>query len=366
MTTTATQDPEGHPGPGGRPGSPGRTPAHPGPAPRKHTPPGAALAVLPHVLRGALAWTDAHRADFALPDDVLDPRTQVNATLKPLGELAQLCSTVRAATAPGTPEHEVAGALVAYAWDEVSRGDLLLELLRLEPFAAYPYEIYAAFAGYGLRHEGFEALARPLTATRAWAHTEQHANRQLGLVNSERRVGVVTHTDAGGVLSRTWLGGLSEPWMFEGPSGYALTHTVFHLTDWGRMPDRVPQKIDGYLRTWLPAWADGCLESGQWDLTGELLAVAASLPGPAPVELLDAVWPVLADVQHASGCVPETGVPARDPAPGPGEAPDPYPFIDCYHSTLVTAFAAALSLRSLRQPGTQPGETAPGREGHIP
>ncbi|MEI5036475.1 hypothetical protein RB201_38890 [Streptomyces sp. S1A(2023)] len=356
MTTTATEGPsQDRPadGPRGRPG--------PGPGPgaaahREHPAPGAALAVLPAVLRSALAWTDAHRADFTLPDDVLEPHTQVNATLKPLGELAQLGSTICRTTAPGTPEHELAGELVTYAWEQVEAGELLLELLRAEPFAAYPYEIYAAFAGYGLRHEGFEALARPLTATRAWAHTEQHANRQLGLVNSERRVGVVPHTDAGAVLSRTWLGGLSEPWVFEGPSGYALTHTVFHLTDWGRMPDRVPERIGGYLRTWLPAWADGCLESGQWDLTGELLAVAASLPGHAPVELLDAVWPVLADVQHATGCVPETGPPVRD-----GTSPDPYPFIDCYHSTLVTAFAAALSLGSLRSPGQTDG-SAPGRE----
>uniref|UniRef100_UPI0004CC99FC DUF6895 family protein n=1 Tax=Streptomyces sp. NRRL S-1896 TaxID=1463893 RepID=UPI0004CC99FC len=88
----------------------------------------------------------------------------------------------------------------------------------------------------------------------------------------------------------------------------------------------------------------------------ELLAVAASLPGPAPAALLDAVWPVLADVQHPTGCVPETGPPAQDTA-----APDPYPFIDCYHSTLVTAFAAALSLRSLRSPGQTDG-SAPGRE----
>ncbi|CAM5536647.1 hypothetical protein SCALM49S_05451 [Streptomyces californicus] len=187
VTTTATQEPSGRPGPGA--GS------------------GAALAVLPGVLRAALGWTDAHRARFALPDDVLEPHTQVNGTLKPLGELAQLGSTIQRTTAPGTPEHEVAGDLVAYAWEQVREGALLLELLRAEPFAAYPYEIYAAFAGYGLRHEGFEALARPLTATRAWAHTEQHANRQLGLVNSERRVGTPTHTDAGAVLSRTWLGG---------------------------------------------------------------------------------------------------------------------------------------------------------------
>lgn len=118
----------------------------------------------------------------------------------------------------------------------------------------------------------------------------------------------------------------------------------------------MPEKTDAYLRTWLPAWADGCLESGQWDLTGELLAVGASLPGPPPLELLDAVWPVLADVQHTTGCVPETGVPVHE------DAPDPYPFIDCYHSTLVTAFAAALSLRTL----TDGSGSEPSRERHTP
>ncbi|MER7554432.1 hypothetical protein ABTX86_31160, partial [Streptomyces anulatus] len=206
MTTTATQGPSQN-----RPaGGPRRRPGPGGAAGRGRSAPGAALAVLPAVLREALAWTDAHRAEFALPDDVLEPHTQVNATLKPLGELAQLGSTIRRTTAPGTREHELAGELVAYAWEQVAAGELLLELLRAEPFAAYPYEIYAAFAGYGLRHEGFEALARPLTATRAWAHTEQHANRQLGLVNSSttvRRLSRSTELARSSTLVRTSVGG---------------------------------------------------------------------------------------------------------------------------------------------------------------
>lgn len=239
-----------------------------------------------------------------------------------------------------------------FAWDQVHGGDLLLELLRGEPFAAYPYEIYAAFAGHGLRNEGFERLAGTLATTRGWARTEQQANRELGLLNSERRVGDALHADAGSVLARTWLGGLSEPWMFEGPSGYALTHTVFHITDWCCVPERMPADIDAYLRAWLPPWVDGCLESRQWDLTGELLAVAAALPGPPPTDLLDAAWPALAAAQAPCGAVPETGPTVRADPPGGAGAdaepdPDPYPFLACYHSTLVTAFAAALCLRRL-------------------
>ncbi|WNI20489.1 DUF6895 family protein [Streptomyces sp. ITFR-16] len=334
---------------------------------------GTALSVLPRVLRQALGWADAHRSGFVLPPDVLEPHTEVNRTLKPLGELAQLCTTIVRSTAPDTPEHGTARELITFAWEQVHAGDLLLELLRGEPFAAYPYEIYAAFAGYGLRNEGFERLAGTLSGTRGWAHTEQHANRELGLINSELRVGTAPHTDADAVLARTWLGGLCEPWMFEGPSGYALTHTVFHITDWCCFPERMPAGIDAYLRDWLPPWIDGCLESRQWDLTGELLAVAAALPGPPPMDLLDAAWPALAAAQAPSGAVPETGPtlsPAQPPEGDPppeaarprdaGPEPDPYPFLACYHSTLVIAFAAALSLKRLT---AHPADAAPAATG---
>ncbi|MGW2838350.1 DUF6895 family protein [Streptomyces sp. NPDC001493] len=319
----------------------------------------AALTTLVREVRDrALAWTEDHLSGFVLPEDVLEPHTKVDHTLKPLGELAQLCSTAHRVTAPADPAHATADRLVAFAWEQTRSGELLLELLRSEPFAAYPFEIYAAFAGHGLRHEGFERLARRVAATRGWAVTEQHANRQLGLINSERRVGIAPHADAGQVLRRTWLGGLSEPWMLERSSGYSLTHAAYHVTDWGVAPERMPEDLDVYLRAWLPAWTDGCLESHQWDLTAELLAVGAGLPGAPPVELFAEAWPALARVQHPSGCLPETGPPVEPGAPGTSDDEEPYPFLACYHSTLVTVFAASLTAARLEHP-TAPAAPVP-------
>lgn len=328
------------------------------------------------VAGAALDWVRDNRAGFVLPDDVLEPHTDVNRTMKPLGELAQLCTTVSRRTHPGDPHHTIAASLVRFAWQQVREGELLLDLARNEPFATYPFEIYAAFAGDGLRHEGFERLASVVATTRGWALTEQHANRELGLLNSERRIGVPPHTEAEQVLRRTWLGGLPEPWTFERASGYALTHVVFHVTDWGNAPHRMPDDIAGYLSTWLPAWIDGCFENGRWDLGGELLAVAACLPDPPPAALVETGWPVLAAVQDGTGAVPETGPPlVRDEAGGPGVRPGaprvrdggapgagqgseaPREFLNCYHSTLVTAFAAALTLarHSPADPDSDPG-----------
>lgn len=69
---------------------------------------------------------------------------------------------------------------------------------------------------------------------------------------------------------------------------------------------------------------------------------------------METCWPVLAAVQDSTGAVPETGPPLVRGGGGPqdgggsdestGAREAPREFLNCYHSTLVTAFAAALTL----------------------
>ncbi|MFD7714181.1 DUF6895 family protein [Streptomyces sp. NPDC059786] len=291
----------------------------------------------------ALDWVFAHRGEFRLDEDALAAHGDVNASWKPLGELAQVCVSVRRHTAPDEPVHQKASALLEFAWEETGRGALFHELQRLEPFATYPMEVYAAFASAGLRHPRYESAAATVARTRGWRMTEQEPNRRLSVLNSERRSGIPPHDDdLAGALRRTWLGGLPEPWTFERAAGYTLTHVVFHLTDWGFVPDGLPPDVAAYLRQWLPPWLDTCLEHEQWDLTCELLAVAASLPGPPDRAVLAESWARLAAAQDAAGAVPEIG-------PGPGGRAAAPGFRACYHSTLMAAFAAALTADRLRQ-----------------
>ncbi|WP_405820400.1 hypothetical protein OG705_12905 [Streptomyces sp. NBC_00838] len=301
--------------------------------------PAAGGSAASRVSRTALEWVHGHRDSFRLPDDVLDPGADVNRTLKPLGELTQLSFSVRARGAPGSDRHRRASELLDFAWDQTRRGELFLELLRGEPFATYPLEIYAAFAAAGLRHAGFEELAGTVRRTRGWERIEQEPNRRLGVLNSERRVGLPPYGEPSAALARTWLGGLPEPWTFERTAGYGLTHVVFHLTDWGNAPHRMPSRLGDYLATWLPAWLDTCLEAEQWDLSCELLAVAASLPDtssyPGIARTVEAAWSRIAEVQDAAGGIPENG------AGRPHEPPRDFAY--CYHSTLMAAFAATLA-----------------------
>jgi hypothetical protein len=288
----------------------------------------------------SLEWTRARTSSFRLPERITEPDIDVNRSVKPLGELAQLSVSIRRETAPEHAVHRIAGELLAFCWRETAEGAVLLDLFRAEPQATYPVEIYAAFAAAGLRHAGFEHFAGTVCRTRGWRVTEQEPNRRLSILNAERRGGVTPHRRFDSVLRRTWLGGLPEPWMFERTTGYQLTHAVFHTTDWGSTPRLLPPELADYLHTWLPCWLDTCLDAGQWDLSCELLAVAASLPEPLPARHTRPAWARIAAARGADGALPETG-----PALPPG---DPRHFLLSYHSTLAAAFAAVLTAARLR------------------
>lgn len=305
---------------------------------------------------GALGWLGAHREEFGLGPDPLAAGGDPNRTWKPLGELARLCGVVTRLTDPGDELHQAASALLAHAWQLSDRGRLLSELMRLEPFATYPLEVYAAFACGGLRQAGVERAAAAVAGARGWRRAEQQPNRRLGVAAAEAGAGLAPHEPAGVLLRRTWLGALPEPWTFERASGYTATHVVFHLTDWGLRPDAMPDDVARYLQAWLPPWLETCVEDHQWDLTCELLAGGASLPRALPAALTGGVWAALSQAQDRTGAVPEAGPAGCDAGP--------WDFWSCYHSTAMAALAAVLTWRRGTCARRRPGEAATrGRSG---
>ncbi|WP_399095103.1 DUF6895 family protein [Streptomyces sp. BBFR2] len=287
--------------------------------------------LLDSVVAGALDWLGAHRDRFRLPADVAtdaDP----NLTLKPLGELAELTQLIHARH-PRAEVRERAGELFSFTWEEFGYGALHAELVRGEPQAAYPVELYGVFARAGLRHPEADALLATVTGLRGWRVAGGDHTRTLSVLNAERRIGLPLHADPDAVFALTGLGVRAEPWLLDRRAAYGITHDVFHRTDWGRARHRMPAPLAAYLRLWLPCWLEGELERELWDLAGELLAVGGCLPEPwCPAD----AWHRLAAAQRPDGGVPETGDPAQFPY---GDDP----FLLCYHSTLVTAFAATLA-----------------------
>lgn len=284
---------------------------------------------LDELTAGALRWLGASRASFRLPPDVAT-EADPNTTLKPLGELAEITHLIET-THPRQDLRDAAAALFTFAWEQTGNGALFAELVRGEPLATYPVELYGIFARAGLRDAAVEALLPTTTRLRGWRVPREDHTRTLAVLRAEHRIGLPEHADFGAVLAQTGLGQLREPWALDRRAAYGVTHDVFHATDWGRARHRLPEALADYLALWVPCWLDTWLEEEQWDLVGELLAVAACLPRPAPVA---GGWRRLAGAQTADGSVPETGAPADRAAD---------PFLACYHSTLVTAFAATLA-----------------------
>ncbi|MFF7731513.1 DUF6895 family protein [Streptomyces sp. NPDC007984] len=297
-----------------------------------------------------MEWVFAHRGEFALGEEALAPDDEVNLSWKPLGELAVTCAAVSRHTAPCDPLHARAAELLSFAWQQTGQGELFLRMQCLEPFATYPLEVYAALASAAdVRHAGYEDAAAVLTRTRGWQLTEQEPTRRLAVLNAEERAGVRRPDGRAQALARTWLGGLPEPWTFERHAGYAVTHVVFHLTDWGRAgPRSVPPDLAAYLDDWLPPWLDTCLDARMWDLASELLAVAATLPKRPEPDVLQDAWERIAAAQRPSGAIPTVGQSGQHT-----EAED---FLGHYHTTLMALFAAALTAGRLDdgQPAPDP------------
>ncbi|GAA1532497.1 hypothetical protein GCM10009730_47270 [Streptomyces albidochromogenes] len=311
----------------------------------------APASLLDHLVGGALGWLDTVRDDFRLPPDVTtdaDP----DHTLKPLGELAELTYLI----STSHPRHDLRRAaddLFAFAWDETRDGELFAELVRGEPHATYPVEIYGVFAQAGLRAPAVDRLLAATTAPRGWRVAREDHTRTLGVLNAERRIGLAPHADFTAVLEHTNLGTMSEPWALDRKGAYGLTHDVFHLTDWGRAPGRLPPAYADYLRLWLPAWLENWLDEQLWDLAAELLAVTACVPA-APYDA--AAWQRLAAAQEPDGRVPDLGA-------GSSSGDHAATFTSCYHSTLATAFAGTLTRIALDATGA--GQRAQVHESEV-
>ncbi|MFF3488673.1 DUF6895 family protein [Streptomyces sp. NPDC002701] len=281
---------------------------------------------------GALEWLHAHRDGFRLEEDV-DPEVGFLERFKPVGELALVCAVLFREGVAGSRQAQLARQLIDHAWrDTLDGGRMLVRGQRIEPLSSIPFEVYLPFKELGYGHPEIERTFRLNHRLESYAALEMTPVRRLGLSAFQRRFGLPPQPPESEILGRTWLGRTPEPWTVEGHTAYDITHTVFHLTNWGEDPDGLPAPLAGYLATWLPAWLDDWLDLERWDLLGELLVVDACLPRPT---LDERAWEGFAAAQQPDGAMPAMRT-------MPEAEPDEL-FDLIYHPTLVAAFASVLA-----------------------
>ncbi|WP_282792010.1 hypothetical protein [Streptomyces sp. CC224B] len=299
----------------------------------------------------ALTWLHTHRAHGALSPSVRAELGRDADAYKTVGELTLAASLVLRGGVAGTTELALARDLLEHCWHQLGDGSLLYERLLRHPLTTDAIETYAHFARSGYRFPELERLIAHTVALRSTHAVEHVPNRRLAVANAARVIGL----DAGpgaydwdGLTRATWLGATPEPWHIDWLTGYSVTHTAFHLTDWGRLPGGLPADIATYLTHWLPVWTDIWAEAGHWDLMAELMIVGACLPEPW-TEAAD--WQRLAAVQHEDGLVPRDAQPVDDE-----DDDDPARRFDAhYHPTVVAAVAATTALTRALDAPRQPG-----------
>ncbi|NGN62425.1 hypothetical protein G5C51_00665 [Streptomyces sp. A7024] len=300
-------------------------------------------AAAARVAGGALGWVHRHRLRGAFPSDESLVLADPNADYKPLAEMALMAGLLHRYPGALPGDGEKALELREFCWSQLRAGDLLYERQLRHPLLTDPLEVYALFAAAGHRHTRLDELLNHLLATDSYAAVEQQPNRRLAVANAALLAGLrnddadvaalsaATATATGSVP--TWLSRLPEPWLIDWDTAYAMTHTVFHLTDWGMRPHRLGNGIADYLRQWLPVWMEVWAETCEWDLLAELLMVDACLPEPQHPEEM---WETLARAQHADGLVPYN---AKGVTADPDQA-----FRDHQHPTCVATAAGVIAL----------------------
>ncbi|MFF9642055.1 DUF6895 family protein [Kitasatospora aureofaciens] len=254
----------------------------------------------------ALAWLHAHYTDGRgrLTDSTVIDLADPDDVYKPLCETALAASLVLREGVAGPRDTRAARELLDTAWAQLREGDLLYDRQLRHVAITDPLETYAHFARAGYRHAALEELLNSLGRLRAVHALEIQGSRRLALANAWRIAGLEHRPDWPALARATWLGARPEPWTIAWVIGYQVTHTVFHLTDWGSRPDCLPEPMRDYLRDWLPVWLDVWLETGEWDLVGELLIVDSCIGEPVTGRT---GWEALAALQHPDGLIPRDG-----------------------------------------------------------
>ncbi|MFB7616788.1 DUF6895 family protein [Kitasatospora sp. NPDC056181] len=295
----------------------------------------AVLRTAQQVSSGALRWLHGcyENGLGRFPEDATIDLADPNNVYKPLGEAALATGLLLREGVGGAEDSRIARRVLDLCWAELREGDLLYERQLRYPLMTDPLEVYVHFARAGYRHRVLEGLLESLAGLRAVQAMELLPNRRLAVANARRVVGLARQPDWSALASATWLGATPEPWMIDWLTAYDVTHTVFHLTDWGARPDGLPAPMRDYLGDWLPAWLDIWQEIGQWDLVGELLVVAACIGEP---DTGASGWQALAAAQRADGLVPRDTDPITD---------DPEQLLtDHGHTAVVTVVAATTTL----------------------
>ncbi len=298
--------------------------------------PGTAALARRGLLLG-MAWLNENLQHFAVRT-VTSQRFDKHdvAQLKPLSELA-LTVWMLKRCGLGLP---LLDATAGWIWQQCEHGRKLVALLLARHDFLPCCALYAPLRQLDFRNPALDrvlgllsradiAAALPL---QPWSRLAMRYNLwQLGLTEWPSH-------EAG-----LYIAARPEPWVVSGEVAYAITHEVFYLTDFGARALE-DARVTDYLRAWLPYWTRAFVDANDNDLAAELAMVAACLQASHDHASTQGLHSALAS-QREDGAVPGPDG-AGSFLFAAGDTAARRDFLGCYHTTLVTLMAAAMTLRN--------------------
>jgi hypothetical protein len=259
----------------------------------------------------ALDWIELHLSDF-------DPQTEEGSVdalrNKALAELAFLGECLCRALPAERPRSQRILSFVAKVWERPEYQDLIL--------SSAPMIQRVVDAGYAL---ALEAVPFRMMDLR---HVLDHAAIHHALPAMKD------------LFVQTMLAQRPPIYYLTSADVYCLTHTIFYLTDFGfETSDVIERSILSSYRRMIEHLLGLYVRLSDWDLTAELLICAHCLKSPSS-EVQSAAMQAITAAQLEDGSVPAPKFDLR--SEDARRAGVRYVFEHNYHTTLVSALAAAL------------------------
>lgn len=292
----------------------------------------------PDLLHSTSNWVEDHRQHFCIQNTPC--RTRQIDLLKPLGELALSCGVVL--HSQDKKLHSRITTLLEWCWSELTDGNFLAGVIRDHPELIVLSSIYATFYEIGFRCQSVEDEIRFAFSMAGIKAIEFPAWRRLDVLTALSKLNVEHCEDISAVVDRTWLGARPEPWMLSDGAAYSVTHTVFYVTDFGRLPRALSSSYSEYLRRWVPVWLRYYSHTDNLDLLSEFIMVQGCLEQ----DTMESWCELLSARQSSSGAIPGPKHGGQLLMVGENDA-ERKVFFEDYHTTLVTMMASAMSIRRI-------------------
>jgi len=293
-----------------------------------------------HRAKASLDWLSANLDRFS-PIGVEQPGPK----LKALSELAILYDRLRAVTAPRLRERLLLSDVLR-RWRQFlvkqCEHRSYAELGRRLPAYAVPLLLpYMVLRPTGYTSPFHEETVRTTISKGFLFFEELLPYRQLDRSYFLWKAGLLpAEPDWPDLYAKTTLATAPDVLHLDRDAAYAITHTLFYLTDWGRRAPTFAAPEIERVTSILDCLAIHYWRLQHWDLLGELLANRMAVQ-PRKSHLIAAATSAFLKAWRPEGCIPGEGVliPGLDSASAAER--DEIIFRECYHATLVGVLVCA-------------------------